>query len=847
MPYERTKRVVLALALGAVATLTTVAAPAGAKPAPLADSGATGDLLIANYSFESGTDGWILGHAETPVPRPSRACASAATVSAEQHVAGSQSLRLAGVADCRDPGALSSAVPAQAGRLYHGYLQAFAAATGGVTSRLVFRDSADQVLKVATSPSGPDRAGAWTPLSATGVAPSGTATVALAVVLSPSSPGPVFVDDALVSGQYTDLGAQITSSSINATTIGVDGQGRSTGYAVVTGNDSYAARLIGVDAVTGDITTDVALPGATGAWNATTATDGKIYVGSYNYDDPTENGRLYQYTPGADAAVDLGNPIAGDTFIWDVTAGPNGSVFGGGYPSGGAFKYVPGSGYQQVGSRPLVSPEQYARTVAYDASTDILYVGIGAHAHLMACPGGGSQCTDILPAQYANEEFAYSVSAGDGYVFANMGPSGDGHLVVLKVNKGADGSLSSTVIRDIPKVKYPGASAVINGSVYLVASSKLSRYDIATDTLTSLGTGLPVGPRAWGFDGAGALMTMGNASGVPDVVRYDTATGALTSVKANGAPSIATDIQSIQAGPDGKIYSSGFRSGAVGVYTPMRSDESLQSSGISQAEGSTVLDGTIYWGTYPGAVIYAYQPSEPWKAGTNPKVVCSLTAQDQDRPYGMVSGGGKVYIGTEAGYGKLAGALSVYDPATGQCTTQQNIVADETVASLAYLDGKVYGGTSIWGGLGIAPTQTEAKLLIYDTATGSSQALPLPTRGLRTVLAVTVGPDHRIWMVAEDHVLVYDPTLQRFVVDKELFPELGIHGDDLIDAHDAFLTVGRDGNLYGTIHSSYLYRLDPVSLRVTILQRGNVHHVVQDGYGNLYYVQDGYGLRRLAI
>ncbi|GAA5020965.1 hypothetical protein GCM10023317_64180 [Actinopolymorpha pittospori] len=102
-------------------------------------------------------------------------------------------------------------------------------------------------------------------------------------------------------------------------------------------------------------------------------------------------------------------------------------------------------------------------------------------------------------------------------------------------------------------------------------------------------------------------------------------------------------------------------------------------------------------------------------------------------------------------------------------------------------------------------------------------------------------------MVAEDHILVYDPRLGRFVVDQKVFDELDIPSDDQVDAHDAILTVGADSMLYGTIHGSYLYRLDPGSLRVTILRRGNVHHVVTDEYGNLYYVENGYELHRLLV
>lgn len=851
----------LAFLLSAIAFLA--ASPTSAASAASAQSASqqadpTGDLLIPNYSFESGLQGWTVGDAGAPIPLSSPACNGAVTASTAEHDTGAAALLLQGEQGCPEPGALSAPVAVTAGQSYYGYVSALATGSSGAAIRLVFQDSRQHVLEVTdwSAALGAHSPASWATLSSRGSAPAGAATVAVEIRLDPGS-GPVYVDNALVSARFTNLGAQISSASINAVTYGTDAQGNVTAYAVVTGNDTHDAQLIGVDANTGAVTADVDLPGATGAWAAATATDGTIYVGSYNYDNTAVGAHLYRYVPGAAAVTDLGSPIPGDTFVMSLAAGPDGSVFGGDYPSGGAFAYTPGSGFSQVGPRPVAPPEQYVRGVAYDSSNGVLYAGIGAHAHLMACPGAGSNCTDILPAQYQADAFTYSVSAGDGYVFATMSPTGNGNgdLLILKVTVGADGTVSATQVTDLASVKYPGASAVINGSVYYAATdNNLWRYDIAANTATRLGVNPPTGPRGWGsttIGGDPVLLGMGNGSNGPIVVRYDTVAGTLTSVTAVNAPKVPTDIEDIQAGPDGNIYSSGFRSAAVGVYTPMRSDLSLQhTGGLSQAEGAANIDGTLYWGTYPGADIYGYTPAQPWKSGSNPKVVCSLTALNQDRPYGMVNAGGMLYIGTEASYGDLQGALTVYNPATSTCATNQNVVPDESITSLAYLGGTVYGGTSIWGGLGIQPTQTDAAFFTVDTASGAITRVPLPDKGIQAVQGLTVGPDHRIWMVAESdhiHILAYDPGSHRFVADIQPFPQLSISATSPVDGHDAFLAVGADGDLYGTVHSAYLYRLDPRTLGVTILRAASVQDLSTDQYGNVYYVQDGYQLWRLAV
>lgn len=825
----------------AAAVLAVCAVVGPADGAARATPAGTGDILIGNHSFESGTDGWTFGRAGKDIPRPDPACAGTAVT--DRHTDGSASLRLSPAAGCPTPAAVADPVAVQAGTTYHAFLQ-ISGPQASARLRLVFAAADGTVLDVSGGPAGTPGAG-WSTVSAAATAPAGTATVAVRLDVAKAT---VWADDALITATDTDLGSQVGKASVNATTFGVDGAGARTAYTVVTGASNWDAHLVGITEATGKVTVDLPLPGATGAWNATTATDGSVYVGSYNFDDTSRNGRLYRYVPGATAVQDLGQPIAGDTFVWDVTAGPDGSVYGGGYPSGGAFRYSPADGFRQVGARPMVAPEQYVRSVAYDPANDVAYAGIGSHAHLMACPGGGTTCTDILPAEYAAEEFTYSLEAGDGYVFANLSNTGDGHLLIMKVTATGD-TVTATKVADIPKVRYPGASPVVAGGVYYLSGSKLMRYDLAAGTSAAVASGLPAAGRSWGVDTGGpapALEAVGNTAAGPVVMRYDTGTGTVSSVTATGVPAAPTNLQTPLLGPDGRIYTSGFLSGGTGVYTPMRSDADVQYTGVPQVEGATVIGDTMYFGGYPGANVYAYQPAKPWKFGTNPVKVCSLTDQDQDRPYGMVNAGGKLVIGTEAGYGKLTGALAVYDPATGSCVTHPNIADDRTVASLAYLDGMVYGGTSIWGGLGVEPSQREAVLLAYDPATGAHHEIALPSRGLRTVLGLTVGPDHRLWMIAEDHVLVYDPVSQRFVADQRIFPELDVPGDELIDAHDAFLRTGRDGNLYGTIHGRYVFRLDPRTLHATVLRRGTVEGLTADRYGNLYYVQDGYRLHRLV-
>src|SRR2546421_11740973 len=125
------------------------------------------------------------------------------------------------------------------------------------------------------------------------------------------------------AGEFKDLGVQISSSTVIGTTFGKDGAGRDVIYTVMRG---HPAKLLSFDLGNGSLLQSLPLDGATGAWNACTASDGSIYVGM------DANAHLYRYIPGEKEAHDLRLVAPGQSFAWDVTAGKDGEGFVGTYP-----------------------------------------------------------------------------------------------------------------------------------------------------------------------------------------------------------------------------------------------------------------------------------------------------------------------------------------------------------------------------------------------------------------------------------------------------------------------------------------------------------------------------------
>ncbi|WP_341838695.1 hypothetical protein WJU16_09630 [Chitinophaga pollutisoli] len=136
------------------------------------------------------------------------------------------------------------------------------------------------------------------------------------------------------------------------------------------------AHLLGYDVKTGKLVLDQALPGADGAWDMAYTSDGYLYI-------PGASGFLFRHRPGANVVENLGMALQGETYVWNLTEGKDGEIFGATYPGCRVFRYHPEKGFSDVGKGPLVSSENYVRSLAFHRPSGLLYAGIGSHAHLI--------------------------------------------------------------------------------------------------------------------------------------------------------------------------------------------------------------------------------------------------------------------------------------------------------------------------------------------------------------------------------------------------------------------------------------------------------------------------------
>ena len=656
-----------------------------------------GDILVPNYSFEKGLGGWA------PIRGP-----NGISLDTTRHHTGATSVRIVDDSDTEECGLESDLVGCSAGVTYQAYAWTYPE-SGAADLTLRFYDNSGALIAAETV-SMKLPAGQWTYLAVHGKAPPGTVGLKILIGSSTANTGTVTWDDVLVTsalGAITDLGPQVFGAATHAAAFGKDAANHDKIYVLQDGAPDGGvtpATLHRVDANTLVVEKSFALTGSQGGWGIAVASDQRVYAGVYN------TGHVFKITPEGSAATDLGAAMPGETFLYGMSAGANGEVYGGTFPSAGVFKYVPGAGFSSVGPKPIRAGATYVRTTAYDPVNKVLYVGAGVGAGLLRHDPASGHSSEVLPAQFKAEEFAYGTRVIGSKVLTHMLSTAVG--VVLDVTPGGVATLDASFPMGSLEFTPPEA-----GKVYFTQDRRVNAYDLTTKSITALG-------RSWrGNAYALTVLELNDQAGFPgkSVVGVTSFAGQIWVNKTNiptgrtvSEPIAATpmrqSLESIVGGPDGRIYSSGYLTGGTGAYTPLRSDLNPPTGrGVEQCEGMTTLKTKIYFGGYPQAYLYEYDPSLPWNAGSNPRPLFNLASDHQDRPFGMTSDGmDRVFMGTLATYGALGGTLTEYSVSNGTHTVHPHDtigVANLSVVTLTYLDGVVYGGTTVSGGLGAAPVQ----------------------------------------------------------------------------------------------------------------------------------------------
>ncbi|WP_336217074.1 PQQ-binding-like beta-propeller repeat protein [Nonomuraea sp. LPB2021202275-12-8] len=471
--------------------------------------------------------------------------------------------------------------------------------------------------------------------------------------------------------------ASVTNALGNAEFVG------DTFYTVTRG---LSPNVVGAyDVAADEVTAHHDIPTGIGAW-AMTKVGTDIYVGTHIPSD------LYKLDTLSGQVTKVAS--FEDHFIWNITASPDGKVYLGMSETGRVVEYDPAtSGTRDLGA--AVPGEQYVRSIAADATT--VYAGVGSHAHLVAIDRATGAKREISPPELASRDFVASMTMNDTHLA--MGISSQGELLVL--NKADPGDYR---IAAAPGEKYVTAVAFLGEYVYFTGrpTGTLYRYHLETGAVEALGVPYPEAGtqvlhahdgKIWGTqDGA--------------VFVYDPATGELEhrNLVARG----------MRAGPEQPMTV--FSDGSY-VYVLGKGGMQVHREGVSHRIGMpgepksmVQVDGRLYLGVYTQALLYGHDP------GTGEATRLAGIGNRQDRPRDMAydADTGLIVIGTQPEPGQANGALSLYDPGTGELDVRRPVVPDQSVYSVAAADGTAYVGTYIQEGFGLPPKTSTARLAAYD-------------------------------------------------------------------------------------------------------------------------------------
>ena len=618
-------------------------------------------------------------------------------------------------------------------------------------------------------------------------------------------------------------------------------------YTCSTGSADNPSTFYALDPYTGEVRFSAKIAGTTHLYGIAQGSDGNIYFAGVN------DGILYKYLPAEKKIVNIGsNPC--QSWVWDLVASNDNKIYGATFGDsstgyGKVFEYdIEADKFTDLGT--VKNGADYVRGLG--VTDKYIYAGVGIPDALIRIDRDTLEKTEIsipafgeIPGTGTEGRMCAHVWSYNGKLFIRNNAMKlfvlDEATYQLMNVLSFQQAISAPSPYDSNIVYYKYMNALWEYNCETNTAKKADNSPVLSDyTANSLhwftpADGEKAGRHLLGItDDAGEYTVYDPVDNSAEVVMLQT-------------EKQAVDIQSLEKGPDGRLYMGGYQYGAA-VYNPAASSVEWSAPKMDQPEGIGFMNGKVYFGTYGSARIYRYNLSMPFNFSTdasgNPGLFYDI-GNDQDRPFVLTSGDNKLFIGTVPDYGMLGGALTVYDSVTGKWAEYPDIVKNQSIAGLAYKDGKLYGSTSRYGGLGIEPTEEQAKIFIWDAATNEKvDEFTLEIPGMdhpEMIGSLSFGPDGLLWGVADGALFAMDASTREIVKSKVLF-NVDYSQDSTWRPY--YLRWGPDGLLYSTI-GRRLVAFDTQTMGYDVLL-GYAPLAVLGDNGNVYYAS-GSKLMELPI
>lgn len=579
------------------------------------------------------------------------------------------------------------------------------------------------------------------------------------------------------------------------------------------------AEFVAVDLDTYKTVVDTRLPsGYSVTGMAYSQADNAVFMGTGEGPD------LYEYAIGGTSVTDLGPSIAGQT-IWSLAAGPDGTIWGGTYPDGDIFSYDPSTQvFKNYGQ--AISGQTYV-TALYPTASGVYFGTQPSTDFGELDPSTGAVTQISLPSAYAGQP-----GNVDGLSMA-----GDLVFVAIEANVNAALVWNASTGSWVATINPFSGSGVSPPSpanpdlVYYRGSSHIYTFDTSTLASTELSWAPNAIPGAWawvnlslsGYTGSTLMFTYYTDDRIYGY-NFNTSESYYTEPTVQGS---GDQLITLGEGSNGDVYAGAYLTPpGMGQFDPATGKWSVL-SGSGQVEGYGTYNGEMVFGRYPEGDLYY----DDITAGWSPSAAVAI-GDNQNRPVAFAEINNLEAVGSVPESGLLGGDISMWNPTTRAITVYHAPIADQTPVSLVAYDGLLWGGTSIDGGYGVTPTATSGELFAFDPTTGKVVFQMTPKQGAVNVSGLTLDGQGNLWFLADGTLVEFNLATRSIT-------------------HEDTLATGTDGSMYGLEHkivldagrlfltTNYeLFYVDPVTWQSEELYSGPASDLVQDGNGQLYFVQE---------
>ena len=190
---------------------------------------------------------------------------------------------------------------------------------------------------------------------------------------------------------------------------------------------------------------------------------------------------------------------------------------------------------------------------------------------------------------------------------------------------------------------------------------------------------------------------------------------------------------------------------------------------------------------------------------------------------------------------------------TDEWSSTRNVIENQSIIGLAYLDGVLYGGSTTAGGLGINPTEDKAKMFAYDTRSDAYDVFDLEVEGLvapKMIGELSIGPDNNLWGIAyglnsegtnNSVVFAMNPDTKEVIKSTEIYAGVAAGS-----SWRPFYIRWDDQGLLYTTAGRKLTVIDPETMKSKQIIPNTVNLMDLDSEGNIYYA-DGADLYKLPV